>query len=74
MELVVVVALLAIVASVACPLLGSAREEAEKTAAKATMSAIREAILGSPNMSGYLADMKYVPAFQIDTTFACTIS
>ena len=53
MELVVVVALLAIVAGMAYPLLGSAREDAEKTAAKATMSAIRDAILGSPNMPGY---------------------
>ena len=64
MELVVVVALLAIVAGMACPLLGSAREEAEKTAAKATMSAIREAILGNATMPGYLADMKYAPGFQ----------
>jgi prepilin-type N-terminal cleavage/methylation domain-containing protein len=64
MELVVVVAILAIIASLALPLLGSASENAKETAAKATMGAIREAILGSPTIPGYLADMKYVPGFK----------
>jgi len=64
LELVVVIALLAVVACLALPLLGSVRADAQMDAAKATLSAIRESILGSSDRPGYLADMKCVPGFQ----------
>lgn len=64
LELAVVVAILAVLASLLVMNTGNMRENAETTAARSTLNTIREAIVGSPGAAGYLIDMKYVPGFR----------
>jgi prepilin-type N-terminal cleavage/methylation domain-containing protein len=62
-ELVMVVAILATVASLVMITTAGVQEKAESTTAFATLHALRDAICGTPDATGYLSDMKYVPGF-----------
>lgn len=63
-ELVMVVAVLAVVASFAMLSAAGVREKADCTVTAASLRALREAICGTPEAPGYLADMKCVPGFR----------
>jgi type II secretory pathway pseudopilin PulG len=63
LELVVVVAVLVVLASFLIPKVERVRDDAEATAAQATLHTAREAFVGSPTGPGYIADMKFVPGF-----------
>lgn len=63
-ELLVTVAVLAVVAGVAARQFRVARNEAEMTVARASVSRVREALLGCEQAPGLLADMRSVPGFQ----------
>lgn len=64
LELILVLVIIASVATLVIGVLDSFPEQAELTVARANLSTVREAILGSATAPGYLADMKYVPGFQ----------
>ncbi len=63
-ESMVVVALLALLATLVVSNLGSVRAQAEMTVAESTLRSLREAICGAPTAPGYLDDMKRVPGFR----------
>ena len=63
LELLAVITILASVAALVVGNLDTVVEDAEETVARANLSAVREAICGSSNAPGYLADMKHVPGF-----------
>ena len=63
LELLVVLVVVAALASLALPLLDSQVEAAERTVARANLNAVREAIIGSSTAPGMVADMRYVPGF-----------
>jgi prepilin-type N-terminal cleavage/methylation domain-containing protein len=62
-ELLIVIAVLAVAASLVIAHVGGAREEAETTVTRAVLHAMREAVLGTPEAPGYLDDMRGVPGF-----------
>jgi prepilin-type N-terminal cleavage/methylation domain-containing protein len=62
-ELVVVVAILAVVAGLVIMNVAGVNEHAEKTVAAASLHAVREALCGGPSGPGYLNDMKHEPDF-----------
>ena len=62
-EMVVVIAILAMVSLLVVQSVGSVREEAEKTVARANLCSMRDAFCGTAAASGCLADMKYIPGF-----------
>lgn len=64
MELLVVIVILAAVATLVISNVDHTRDDAEATVARATMQTLREALTGSSAGPGYLADMKYVPGFR----------
>ena len=64
LELILVLVIIASVATLVIGTLDSFPEQAELTVARANLSTVREAILGSSSTPGYLADMKYVPGFR----------
>ncbi|MDB6138497.1 MAG: uncharacterized protein JWO94_1569 [Verrucomicrobiaceae bacterium] len=63
LELVVVVAILVVMASVLIVKVDKVRVGADDTVTRATLNTVREAIMGSAGGPGYLSDMKYVPGF-----------
>jgi prepilin-type N-terminal cleavage/methylation domain-containing protein len=63
-ELVMVVAILAVVASFVMLSTAGVRERAEAITASASLHSLRDAVCGTPEAPGYLADMKRVPGFQ----------
>ena len=62
-EMVVVVALLAIVALLVVQSVGHVRAEAEDTVVRSNLQAIRDAFCGTVGAPGFLADMQCVPGF-----------
>jgi prepilin-type N-terminal cleavage/methylation domain-containing protein len=63
LEIVVVVAILAVLAGIVLPLLSHTGDDAAITTTQTTLAAIRDAIAGSaPGKPGYLADMGAMPA------------
>jgi prepilin-type N-terminal cleavage/methylation domain-containing protein len=62
-ELVLVIAILAIVASIVIVSFNDIGDRARYTAAKASMRALREAWVGNGMSAGYIADMKYTLGF-----------
>ena len=66
-ELTLVVAILAIVASLVVQGVGGMRGDAEQTVAVASLQAVREAFCGTAGAPGLLSDMKYVPGFSNST-------
>ncbi len=62
-ELVVTVAVVALVASLAVMRLGGILERSKETVALSDMAALREAFTGSPSAPGYLDDMGNIPHF-----------
>ena len=62
-EMVVVVALLAIVALLVVQSVGHVRDEAEETVVRANLQAIRDAFCGTVGAPGFWADMQCVPGF-----------
>jgi prepilin-type N-terminal cleavage/methylation domain-containing protein len=63
MEMLVVVVILAAVAALVVANVDGTREDAEAVVARAAMQTLAEALTGSANAPGYLADMKYIPGF-----------
>lgn len=63
LELVVVVVILAAVAALVLGNVDRSTDQAEATAARATLQTLREAFTGSTAGAGYLSDMKHVPGF-----------
>jgi len=64
-ELVIVLAILVVVASLAIWRITGVQEQAENTVAAATLRSVRDAWLGTDRIPGYLSDMKHVPGFRI---------
>ena len=63
-EILVVVAVLAIVATIAISNVGSVCADSKITVARATLHALRDAVVGSSTGCGYMTDMKCVPGFR----------
>ncbi len=63
LELAVVVAILAVLVSLLVMNIGGVRENAEKTAVRATLNTAREAFMGSAAGPGLVADLKHIPGF-----------
>jgi prepilin-type N-terminal cleavage/methylation domain-containing protein len=61
-ELLIVVCILAVMAGLVIPLMGTTQDAALKDVTVASMSAVREAIMGGPSSAGYHLDMKYIDA------------
>ena len=61
-ELIVVVAILAILAGGVVPLVSQHAANGRQTAANASLTEIRNAIVGTPNAPGYLSDTGQFPA------------
>ena len=64
LELIVVLAILVITAAILIMKAAPIRDNADATTARATLTTMREAIVGSPAAPGFLTDMKYMPGFQ----------
>lgn len=65
MEVLVVVVILAAVAALVVSNVDGVTDRADATANHATMTTLREALVGSAAGPGYLADMKHLPGFEI---------
>jgi prepilin-type N-terminal cleavage/methylation domain-containing protein len=65
-ELIVVIAVLSIVLSLLVVKVGGVKREAEMTVAQASVSRVRDALLGCEQTPGLLADMRSVKGFQED--------
>lgn len=63
-ELLLVIIIIASLAALVVPAMDNTGEEAEMTAARATMRTLSEALTGSPDGPGYFSDMKHIPGFQ----------
>lgn len=63
LELLVVIVIVASIAALAVTTMDSAVDSSELTVARANLTAVRDAIMGSATAPGYLADMKHVPGF-----------
>ena len=61
MELVIVVAILAILAGAIVPSVSHFTAEAKVTATKTSLTEIRNAIMGTPETAGFLADTGRLP-------------
>ena len=62
-EILVVVGILAILASLVVQGVGGVRGEAEQTVAAATLQVVRDALCGTSTAPGLLCDLKHVPGF-----------
>jgi prepilin-type N-terminal cleavage/methylation domain-containing protein len=62
-ELLVVVGILAIMAAIVVPLVGSTDEHSMKQVTQISMMAIRNAIMGAPNSAGYYNDIRFVSGY-----------
>jgi prepilin-type N-terminal cleavage/methylation domain-containing protein len=63
-ELVLVVVIIAALASMVVLLVGDSRKDAEMTVAQADLRVVSDAVFGSGVGVGYLQDMKHVPGFR----------
>jgi len=63
LEMVVVVAIMVLLASLLIGKLDKDRDNAGTTVARATLTTVREAFTGSASSPGYLSDLKTVPGF-----------
>lgn len=63
MELLVVIVILAAVATLVVSNVDKSRDDMDDIAERATLQTIRDALTGSAAGPGYLADMKHVPGF-----------
>lgn len=63
-ELIVVIVIVAALATLVVPNIGRTTDDAEEIIARATMQTLREAIKGSAAGPGYLSDFKRVPEFE----------
>lgn len=63
MELIIVVAILGLLATMVTAHLSSARFDAEEKVAGSTLHTAREAIMGADANAGLLADLKFLPGF-----------
>jgi prepilin-type N-terminal cleavage/methylation domain-containing protein len=61
LEIVIVVAILAILAGFIIPMLDSYAASSKITAAQASLATIRDAIMGTPDKPGYLSDTGQLP-------------
>lgn len=62
-EILVVIGILAVLATLVVQSVGNVREEADQTVGLVSLQTVREAICGSAGAPGFLADMKFVPGF-----------
>ena len=62
-ELVLVIVIIAALASMVVVLIDNSRENAELTVAQANLRVVSDAVFGSAAGVGYLQDMKHVPGF-----------
>lgn len=67
MELLVVIVILAAVAALVVSNVDKSRDDMDDVAERATMQTLRDALTGSAAGPGYLADMKHVPGFTMET-------
>lgn len=64
MEMLVVITVIAALATLVIGMVDRSRDDAELTIARSSMKAIAEGITGSSAGTGYLEDLKHVPGFQ----------
>lgn len=65
LELAVVVAILVLLAALVVGKVDQFRDHAETTATRATLNTVREAFVGSATSTGYIADLKTLPGFNL---------
>ncbi len=63
LEVLVVVAILVLLASILVGGIGKIRDDAGVTASRSTLTTVRDAFTGSATSTGYLSDLKTVPGF-----------
>src|SRR5262245_13055777 len=66
MELATVMAVLLTLALLVLPTLGGVTEDAKEKVTRATLAALRSAILGTPDHPGFHSDLGEVPKFVTD--------
>ena len=69
LEIVIVVAILAILAGFVVPLLYQYAAQGRDTAARASLVQVRDAIMGAPDKPGYLADTGQLPTTLKDPVY-----
>lgn len=67
LEAAVVIAVLAVLASLLVIKVDHTMEDAQNTAARASMTAVRDAFVGAAVGRGYVDDMKFTPGFALTT-------